>query len=238
MSAALKPVASDVWQVPGPAMRMAGGVHMPLAATVLRLADRSLLVYSPIAFTDEQAAAIDAQGAVRHIVGPNLFHHLHLRAAAERWPGAALHGAPGLAAKRPNLRFDSELTSGSTPDASVDIEVIGGAPKINETLLFHRPSGTLVCADFLFNVTEPANLRTRFALFVMGVGGRTLEQSRLWKMLARERSATRASIERVLGWPIATIAPTHGEAVTIGPQALEPKLERSYGGRVAPALPA
>jgi hypothetical protein len=230
-------VAPDVWQVPGAAMRMAGGVYMPLASVVMRLADRSLLVYSPVAFSDEQAAAIDAQGPVKHLVGPNLYHHLHLRAAADRWPGAAVHGAPGLAAKRSNLTFDNELGSASL-DPNVDVEVIGGAPRINEAVLFHRPSGTLVCADFLFNVTEPANLRTRFALAMMGVGGKQLMQSRLWKLLARDRSAARASIDRLLGWPIATIAPVHGPAVSMSAATLAPKLSRSYGGRVATALPA
>src|SRR5687767_1651908 len=112
----MKPIAQDVWQVEGPQMRMSGGVYLPLAATVMRLADGSLLVYSPIAFTDEQVAAINAVGDVKHIVGPNLYHHLHLRAATERWPHAKLHGAPGLAAKREGLAFHSELASDATID--------------------------------------------------------------------------------------------------------------------------
>lgn len=228
----MNPIAADVWHVAAPAMRMAGGARMPLASTVLRLSDRSLLVYSPVAFTDEQAAAIDAQGEVAHVVAPNLFHHLHVRAALERWPRATLHGAPGLATKRANLTFHRELASAATIGDSVDVEVIGGAPKINETVLFHRPSGTLVCADFLFNVTAPANLRSRVLLSVMGTGGRRLAQSRLWKLLVRERSATRASIERILDWPIVTVAPAHGEPVSMTPAALAPRLARSYGGRV------
>lgn len=236
----MKPIAPDVWQVAGPPLRMPGGVQMPLASTVVRLSDRSLLVYSPIAFDDTQAAAIDAEGQVAHVVAPNLFHHLHVRAAMERWPRATLHGAPGLAAKCKNLTFHRELgASGAVIDASIDVEVVGGAPKINEALLFHRPSGTLVCADFVFNITEPANLRTRVVLAMMGVGGKRLMQSRFWKFLARDRAATRASIERVLGWPITTIAPTHGAAISMSSATLAPRLERSYGGRVAAAaLPA
>lgn len=235
----MKPIAPDVWQVTAPALRMPGGVYMPLASTVVRLADRSLLVYSPVAFDDAQAAAIEAEGQVAHIVAPNLYHHLHVRAAAERWPRALVHGAPGLAAKRKNVTFHRELGAGATIDDSIDVEVIGGAPKINETVVFHRPSGTLVCADFVFNVTEPANLRTRLALAVMGVGGKQLRQSRLWKMLARDRAATRASIDRVLGWPITTIAPAHGSPISMSSATLAPRLHRSYGGRVEPAaLPA
>lgn len=229
----MKPIAPDVWQVSAPPLRMTGGVYMPLASTVVRLSDRSLLVYSPIAFDDAQAAAIEAEGRVAHIVAPNLLHHLHVRSAAERWPGALVHGAPGLAAKRPNVTFHRELGARDAIDDSIDVEVIGGAPKINETVVFHRPSGTLVCADLVFNITEPANLRSWLAFAVMGVGGKQLRQSRMWKLLARDRAAVRASIDRVLGWPIATIAPSHGAPISASSAMLAPRLARSYGGRVA-----
>jgi hypothetical protein len=233
----VKPIAAGVWQVDGPGLRMAGGVVMPLSSTVLRLADRSLLLYSPVKLDDAQAAAIAAEGEVSHIVAPNLFHHLYVSAAAARWPKAAIHGPPGLAAKRSDVAFSHELRSASI-DGSVDVELVGGAPRINEVVLFHRPSGALLCADFMFNVTKPANLRTRFALSMMGVGGGELKQSRLWRLLARDRAAARASIDRMLSWQITTVVPVHGDAVTLTPATLAPKLSRSYGGRVTPALPA
>ena len=226
----MRPIGKDLWQLDGPAIRMPGGVRMPLASAVLRLADGTLLLYSPIRLDDAHAAAIAAHGDVAHIVAPNLLHHLHVKSASERWPRAIVHGAPGLAQKRGDLRFDRELASG-TLDANLDVEVIRGAPKANEVVLFHRPSGALVCADFVFNVTKPANLRTRFALALMGVGGGELGQSRLWRVLAKDRTAVRASIDRVLGWPITTVLPVHGEAAVIDSVALAPKLARAYGRR-------
>jgi hypothetical protein len=233
----MKLVATDVWQVDGPGMRMPGGVVMPLSSAVVRLADRTLLLYSPIKLDDKQAAAIDAEGEVAHIVAPNLFHHLYVQRAAERWPKATVHGPPGLAAKRRDLEIDRELASGAI-DATLDVQLIEGAPKINEALLFHCPSGTLLCADFLFNVTSPKNLRTRAVLAMMGVSGRTLKQSRFWSFLTKDKTAARASIDRVLGWPIATILPAHGESVAVTAADLAPKLARSYKGPVASALPA
>jgi hypothetical protein len=233
----VKQIGTDVWQVEGNPMRLPGGVHMPLNTTVLRLADRSLLLYSPIKLDDEQAAAINAVGEVRHIVAPNLFHHLYVKAAHERWPSATIHAAPGLKLKRSDLAITHDL--GVAPiDSSIDVEVVGGAPKINEAILFHRPSGAMLVADFMFNVTDPANLRTRFALSMMGVGGCELKQSRMWGFLTKDKAAARASIDRVLGWPIATIVPVHGEPVAITPAALAPKLTRAYKGPVATAQPA
>jgi hypothetical protein len=233
----VKQIATDVWQIQGKPMKMPGGVHMPLATTVLRLADRSLLLYSPIKLDDEQAAAINAEGQVAHIVAPNLYHHLYVKHAHERWPNATIHAAPGLKLKRSDLAITHDL--GVAPiDSTIDVEVIGGAPKINEAIVFHKPSGAMLVADFMFNVTEPANLRTRFALSMMGVGGRELKQSRLWTMLTKDKTAARASIDRMLGWPIATIVPVHGEPVAITPATLAPKLSRAYKGRVTAAQPA
>lgn len=228
---ALTPVAPDVWHVPVAPMKLPGGLRMPLASSLFRLPDRSLLLYSPVPLDDAMATAIAAEGEVAHIVAPSLLHHLYAKAALDRFPRATLHGAPGLAAKRADLKIDREL---GAPDPAwrdaFDVAVIGGTPKMNEALLFHRPSGTLACADFVFNITQPANLMTRMILGTMGVGGRQLGQSRVWKLAVRDRAAARTSIDRVLAWPIQRIAPVHGEPIEIDARAFAPNVARAYGG--------
>src|SRR5262249_47128444 len=104
--------------------------------------------------------------------------------------------------------------------------------RLDETVLFHRPSSTLVCADFAFNITAPANLRTRLVLAMMGAGGRTLKQSRAWRFLRGDRATIRASIDRILAWPIERIAPAHGEPTNIDAAALAAVVTRAYGGAV------
>ena len=236
----MRSIATDVWLLECGDVRMPVGVRMPLVTSVIRLPDRSLLVYSPAALDDLAAAEIDATGEVAHIVAPNLLHHLYAGAAVARWPRATLHGAPGLAAKRPDLVIQRELGGEVDPawrDA-LDVELVRGAPKLNETVLFHRPSGILVCADFLFNVTRPANLRTRMVLAVMGSGGGKLGQSREWRFLARDRDAIRASIDRILSWPIAQVAPVHGDPVAIDAAGLATLVTRAYRGKVAAPIAA
>src|SRR5262249_46998696 len=147
---------------------------------------------------------------------------------AERWPDAVVHAAPGLREKRPELDIDRELPGDVDP--AFELELIGGAPGISECVMFHRPSGTLACADLVFNVTQPANARTRFARAIMGAGGRTLRMSRFWGFARKDRGAARASIDRVLAWPIARVVPCHGEVAEITAGELGPKLSRVYGG--------
>jgi hypothetical protein len=232
----MKEIATDIWQVDGPDLRMPGGVKMPASSTVIRLPDRSLLVYSPIAFDDAAAAAIAAAGEVAHIVAPNRYHHMFAVAAAERWPRATVHAAPGVSEKQPALKVGRELAGGERAwGDAIEVELIGGAPKINEAVLFHRPSGTLVCADLLFHVAKPGNLRARLVLAMMGTGGGRLAQSRMWSMLRKDRAAARASVDRIVSWPIARLAPCHGAAVELDAAGLAERMTRLYGGRVAPA---
>jgi hypothetical protein len=52
------------------------------------LSDGGLWVHSPAQPTDDVCAELDALGAVRWIVVPNRFHHLHTPATAARYPDA------------------------------------------------------------------------------------------------------------------------------------------------------
>ncbi|HUS27841.1 MAG TPA: hypothetical protein VMZ53_05015 [Kofleriaceae bacterium] len=220
------PIAPDIWHVELEPLKFPGGVRMPLSSTVIKLPTGGVVLYSPGKLDDTQIGAINALGEVTHIIAPSLFHHLYAGKAHELWPKATLHGAPGLAAKRTDLKFGAEL--GRSFDDALDFVHIGGAPSFNEVVMFHRPSGTLACADFLFNVTKPANLRTRFALSITGVHGRTLKQSRLWKWSTKDKAAARASLDKILEWPIQHIAPVHGDPVDIDRDHLKPLLRGPF----------
>ena len=111
--------------------------------TILRLGDGSLLLHSPVELDDGQAAAVDRLGTVRHLVSPNLLHHLYLEQATLRWPDARVWATPGLAEKAPDLRIDEVLATGS-PWPGIDALEISGWPRLQEFALFHRPSGTLL----------------------------------------------------------------------------------------------
>lgn len=220
-SDALVPIAADVWHVPAPSLRLPGGARMPIASTLVRLPDRSLLLYSPVPLDDARAAAIAELGDVAHIVAPNLWHHLYAKAAAERYPRATVHGAPGLAQKRSDLKIERELTvPDSTWGDALDAVVIDGAPKLNEAVLFHRPTGTVVCADLVFNLPAPETFMSRVLFAMTGVGGGRLAQSRAWKLAVRDRAAARASIDRLLSWDIRRVSPVHGSPVDIDGAAL------------------
>jgi len=198
----MEPIGEGIWQLRGPSLRFTAGVRVPSRSTVLRLQGGELLVYSPI----EQMAEVDSLGRVAHIVEPNRLHHLFVAAARARWPQAALH--------QRELRL---------ADAAIDAIHIDGVPKIDETVLFHRPSGTLVVADLFFNMVAE-NAFSRLAFAITGVGGNRVAQSREWRWARKDKAAARAAMERVLAWPIQRVAFCHGDSVAIDSTGLSARL--------------
>ncbi len=211
-------IADGVWHVAGPDFALPLGARMPLAATVVRLGDGSLLVYAPADFTPDAARAIDDRGSVAHVVAPNLYHHTFVTAAMARWPRAQLWRPQGLATKRRDLPTGRDLAElGPVVADTLDTLHVAGAPAMDEYVLFHRASGTLVCADFVFNIAAraPANTMSRLAFALTGVGGGRLARSRGWTVVTKDKAALSASVARICALPIRRLSPAHGAPVDV-----------------------
>ena len=137
------------------------------------------------------------------------------RCSAELW------GPPGLADNVPELAPIKVFGQDPWPhDAEVAVEVIGGAPRRNEVVFFHRPTRTLYTADLVFNIHTPAGLLSPLTFRAMGIYKR-FAVARMWKRWVEDRAAFDRSIARVLAWDFDRIAMAHGEIVTSdGRQAL------------------
>lgn len=207
----LEQVAEGVWQATD-VLAAPGGVRFPLRMTVLRVEDGTLVVHSPVRLDDVLVNAINALGNVSTVIGPNKYHHLHLRSAMERWPQARLLGAPGLSAKRVKLPFAGELATG-TICAGLDALHLAGAPGLEEVVFRHGPSRTLVVTDLLFNVVRPDSWQLALALTPMGTRGR-LAVSRLVRWgYVRDKSAFAADVKKMLAWEFDRVMMAHGEVL-------------------------
>jgi hypothetical protein len=206
----LRELDRDLWCLDAD-LRIHAGFHLPIRMTIVRLADGGLWLHSPVAIDDATAAAIDALGPVRHIVAPSLLHHLFAEPACRRWPEAELHAPASLASKRPNLEIDRPLAEDSRwPD--IAIVRIAGAPRIDEHVFVHRPSGTAIVTDLVFNLHEVAGAMSPLILRMVGAW-RKLAQSRIWRAGTKDRAAAKASCERLLALEFDRLVPAHGELV-------------------------
>jgi hypothetical protein len=147
-------------------------------------------------------------------VAPNRFHHLFAGDCRRAFPGAALYGAPGLAAKRPDLVGLKELEERIEPAWATELEqvLMRGMPLTNEALWFHKASGTLIATDLL--QCWCGDLPWSAALYARVTGVRQhLDVPRTIRLITRDRAAAAESAQAVLRWPFTRVITGHNAIV-------------------------
>ncbi len=205
----LTPVAEGVWIAQAPVGFL--GLRLTSTMTVLRLGTGGAVVHSPVPMSDELRTGLKELGGVTHLYAPNLFHHLHLGTWAAAFPDARVHAPAGLSQKRPDVRIDRIL--GAEPESAfdgfVDELAIAGF-RLDETVLFHRPSRTLIVADLVHNIGQPTHAWTKLYTRAMGFYDRVaLSRMIRWTGVS-DRSKMKSSVERLLELPFERLIVGHG----------------------------
>ena len=137
------------------------------------------------------------------------------------YPDATVYAAPGLSEKRPDLPFHRVLGDAPESGWNRDLEqtIFRGDRVLREVVFCHRESGTLIVADLLQTDDPASPLFTRLVKRVNGIHEkpRPLLPFRLG---FRDKSAARASLERVLSWDFDRIVLCHGPIVESGGKAV------------------
>ncbi|MBW2362582.1 MAG: DUF4336 domain-containing protein, partial [Deltaproteobacteria bacterium] len=192
------------------------GIPFPTRMCIVRLASGGLWLHSPVAATPARLDAASSFGPVHHIVAPNKFHHLFVKAWREAFPQATSWAEPALARRKPELGFERTLGDAAEPEWNDDLDqvIFGGSNVLPESVFFHRASRSAIFTDLIQN-HDPAG-ETRFFRWLKGVN-RCLapdgESPRDWRLTVRNRSAARAALERVLAWDIERVVVSHGICV-------------------------
>jgi hypothetical protein len=198
-------------------LRLPMGMRLPSRTTIVRRSDGGLVMHSPLGFDEDTATAIDDLGEVKTIVAPSCIHYLYLEAATKRWPKARVLGAAGLE-KKPAVKgvaFEPLPHDGVVDGLGEDLLVrrIDGVPYITEHVFLHRPTGSLVVTDLVFNVRRCSSWGMRLYLRCMGAWEKTA-QSAIWRILTKDKAAAAESARAVLGWEFDRIVVAHGDVVT------------------------
>jgi hypothetical protein len=217
MSPAPKSVAPNLWIADGPFKLPFILGDIGCRMTIVRLADGDLFLHSPVPLDAEIRAALDEIGPVRAIVAPSRAHHLFAGDYIKGYPGAKLHGAPGLPEKRRDLKFDSILSDEAHPDWQGQIEqhLFRGAPLLNEVVFFHPATGTVIFTDLAFNVAAKDASKARVFNWVTGAA-RHFGPHRLIRRMISDRNAARESVEKILRWDFDRVIVSHGDVLDAG----------------------
>lgn len=192
-----------------------GSVRMTVIA-----GQSGLTLYSPVALSAADVQAIGSAGEVTAIVAPNLYHHLFLRDAAAAFPLARVFVPEGLEAKIGAIPRAEVMSRACPPELPKGIEhFLFDRHAIRETVLFHRPSRTLVTSDLLYNY-QPEHGRGEKAFFrLLGCYGAP-KVVFYHRFALSEKAAVHELVAQVREWAPQRIVMSHGRIVD-GPDAAE-----------------
>ncbi len=204
-----------IWTAEDPCVSVLGFAY-PTRLTAVRLPGGGLALLSPIPPEDALRAAIAALGPVRHIIAPNSLHHLSIPDWARACPGAQLHAAPRLRAKRKDIAFDHELGDHPHPDwdGAMEQVLVRGNAITTEAVFFHVASGTAIFTDLLQQfprdwfsgwrrVVARLDLMTEPAASV----------PRKFRLGFTDRRAARDALARIRAWPVQKVLMAHGAPI-------------------------
>lgn len=202
------------------------GAEIGTRMTVVRLSDGSLLVHSPIRLTPELEQKLASRGRVEHVLAPNLDHYLFVNAFKQRYPQARFYAAPGVAPKLPDVRFDADLRFGQTAPLGDGIEQawFRSNHQLQELVLLHRATDTLITADLAFNIQATDGLVSKLMLR-LNDSYLTFGPSRVCRAHITEHPMARSDVDVILALKPERAIVAHGEILTAGATAA---IERGY----------
>ncbi len=188
------------------------GVRLHARSTVVRLEDGSLLLHSPAPPDDALAGELRALGPVRWLVVPNVFHHLGTPAAAARFPEARVVGPASARKKHDALRLDLAPAELAAHLPELEVLPLEGVPFLDETVLYHRPTQTLLGADFVMSAGARDHWTWRWAGRITGCYGRLRLPPDVRKKIV-DRPAAARSIAAILAQPARRLIVAHAEVI-------------------------
>jgi hypothetical protein len=209
-------IAENLWVLRYPLRLLA--VEIGRTVTVIRLASGKVILHSTAPFTADDLAAIGAAGEIGWLVDVSNFHD-----SLAKQGRAALPDVPYLAPEgfSKYSGVDTEPLSPPPEQWASDLEVleVAGMPRVREHVMFHRPSGTLIVADLLFNFGRGGSLWTRlFARYVMRLKN-FIGMSPFFRLMIRDRQAFRRSMATMMAWDFDRVIVAHGGMIERGGKA-------------------
>ena len=184
--------------------------------TLIKLKSNKWLLHSPIPPTSQIFDFIDQLGVIQIVVAPNSLHHLFIDEYLKKY-GATLLAVQDALDKTKIGYKNTELLDDSYSELKTEFEIeIVKGKKVEEAVLFHIESKTLMLTDLAFNRRVPRNLFMRFVEKHMGMSA-PLGPSVLAKYVFFGDSAPfRSSLKKIASWDFERVTMCHGEVIESG----------------------
>lgn len=214
--------AEGIWTVDGPEVqyRLAGAnIPCPTRMTVVRRADGTIWLHSPVVHSAELQQTIDGLGQTSAIIAPNSYHYLQVDAWASKNSDATVYASADVAHKivAKSIVFGKKLDAEWITDLDHFTIDLG---TFSETVFFHRASKSLIVTD-LMQTFEASRVRSLFVRMLLQIGGATGPNAKpsieIRLAARRHRNELRAGVERMVAWNPSRVILSHGVCVQKNP---------------------
>ena len=206
----MKAIAENLWVLVYPLPLL--GADLKRVVTVLRLRSDELVIHSTGPFTAEDAAAIKAVGKPGWILDTMLRHDTFAKQGRDTFPGIP-YLAPAGFSKSAGFPTGALIPAPAGWGDEVEILRLEGVPSMEEHVVFHRPSRTLIVADLFFNFGPQAPAWTRF-LMRLAVGKKhDPGMARSMRLTVKDKPALRRSLDAMMAWDFDRVIVGHGEII-------------------------
>jgi hypothetical protein len=207
----LKQIGESIWVQHFPFEVL--GAPLGKTMTVMRLPEGELVIHSGAPLTKTDVRAVRALGEPTWLLEGSRMHDTFAGRLRQAFPEATYLLPPRFPLESQDLAPARRLKTAELPAAwrdEIEIVRVAGIPAIEEHVLWHRRSKTLVVSDLVFNLEwSPGQRMPWFLRWVSGIKSFPAT-SRLVKLATKDRDAARKSIERILEWEIARVVVGHG----------------------------
>jgi Domain of unknown function (DUF4336) len=221
--------ADNLWVVEGPNVRDMG-IMFTTRMSIVKLADGSLWVDSPVAVPSNALERVKRLGPVKYLVAATPRHVWRLASWHDLFPEAELWVSKStpFTLKKGNLAFTGTLTNQPPRGWADDLDQVAfqGNPLIEEVIFLHKRSGTVILDDLIQIHPLAKGKLLRNALFKLGGvasphGGVGLDI----RLSFIRRDLARRSLAKLLSWDFDKLIIAHGMCVETNAKAF---VERAF----------
>lgn len=211
----LQAFAENVFLSDGPIVH-AMGIPFPTRMIIVKLADHSLWVNSPVTTPPETVDRIKALGTVRYLVAPTKLHVWRLESWHMLFPDAELWAPPQIPNQFKRLPFSGVLEDAPPPEWANDLDqlVFRGNLFIEEVHFFHKQSRTVILADFIQN--HPLSKDNSFLNALFKLAGVAYPDGGVpydIRLSFINRKLARRSLRKLLSWEFDKLILAHGVCI-------------------------
>ncbi len=215
-------VADRIWLMEYPIRYF--GTRLNARTTLIKTEEGKLIVHSPGPLTEATREFVADLAPVSVILAPGTFHHLYAKEWSNYYDRAELFVCPGLERKIPALKDARIIEDGIGYVWSTELEHLTtkGSWIVNEVVLFHGSTRTLLVVDLIENFTDRSqfNWMLKFWLKYVFMMWDKPKPAPEYQIGWYHRNKARAMLEEILQWDFDRIILSHGDLIHSGGKAV------------------